>query len=65
MKDRVKLKDYFISKKIPREQRRQIPLLLSGDDIVWVVGERLDERFKVTPGTTRFLRIAARFQTTG
>lgn len=64
MKDQIKLKDYFISKKIPREQRRQIPLLLSGGDIAWVVGERIDERFKVTPGTVRFLRITARFQTT-
>jgi tRNA(Ile)-lysidine synthase len=60
MAQSVKLKDYFISRKIPRELRRMIPLLISGKDIVWVVGERIDERYKVTAGTTRFMRIMTR-----
>jgi tRNA(Ile)-lysidine synthase len=47
----VKLKDFFMSRKIPREERRHIPLLLSGDDIIWVVGHRIDDRFKATKGT--------------
>ena len=45
----VKLKDYFMAKKTPRERRKTIPLLLSGRDIIWIVGERMDERYKVTP----------------
>jgi tRNA(Ile)-lysidine synthase len=53
----VKLKDYFMAKKIPRQRRRSIPLLMAGDDIVWVVGERMDERFKVTPETSLFLKV--------
>jgi len=57
MTQSVKLKDYFISRKIPKEQRRMIPLLVSGKDIVWVAGERIDERYKVTAGTARFMRI--------
>jgi tRNA(Ile)-lysidine synthase len=60
MTQSVKLKDYFISRKIPREQRRMIPLLVSGKDIVWVVGERIDERYKLTAGTARFMRITVR-----
>lgn len=54
----VKLKDYFISRKIPRDRRRRIPLLLSGHDIIWVVGERMDGRYKLTADTRRFLRVA-------
>jgi tRNA(Ile)-lysidine synthase len=60
MTQHVKLKDYFMSRKIPREQRRRIPLLLSGQDIVWVVGERMDDRYRVTGKTTRFMRITAK-----
>jgi tRNA(Ile)-lysidine synthase len=59
MTQSVKLKDYFISRKIPREQRRMIPLLVSGKDIIWIVGERIDERYKVTAGTARVMRIMA------
>jgi len=55
----VKLKDFFIGRKIPREERRQLPLLLSGRDIIWIVGHRIDERYKVTKETTRVLKVAA------
>ncbi|OPX98994.1 MAG: tRNA(Ile)-lysidine synthase [Syntrophorhabdus sp. PtaU1.Bin002] len=55
----VKLKDFFISRKIPREMRRSIPLLLSGKEIVWVIGHRLDERHKVTADTTQVLKVTA------
>ena len=45
-----------MARKIPREWRRSIPLLLSGSDIIWVVRERMDERYKVTPDTRSFLK---------
>lgn len=60
MRNSVKLKDYFISRKIPRNARRDIPLLVTGDCIAWVVGERLDDRFKVTDETTKVLAVTAR-----
>ncbi len=53
----VKLKDYFMARKIPRLRRKTIPLLLSGHDIIWIVGERMDERYKVTPDTHSFLKV--------
>jgi tRNA(Ile)-lysidine synthase len=56
----VKLKDFFISRKIPLHERRRIPLLLSSRDIVWVVGERIDDRYKVTNETRRFLRVTVK-----
>ena len=55
----TKLKDFFIGRKIPRDERRRLPLLLSGGDIIWVVGHRIDERYKVTKETTRVLKVTA------
>ncbi|MDP2690219.1 MAG: tRNA lysidine(34) synthetase TilS [Deltaproteobacteria bacterium] len=57
MKGTKKLKDIFIEKKIPRSVRGRVPLLCSGDEVVWAVGVRQSERFKVGAGTKRVLRI--------
>ncbi|MFN3396793.1 MAG: tRNA lysidine(34) synthetase TilS, partial [Thermodesulfovibrionales bacterium] len=54
---RKKLQDFFVDEKIPRDERDTIPLVLSGNDIIWVVGFRGDERFKVTKDTKSFLRL--------
>lgn len=51
-----KLKEVFIEKKIPREERRRIPILESSGDIVWVAGIRIDHRYRVKGGTRRILR---------
>jgi tRNA(Ile)-lysidine synthase len=47
-----KLKDFLIDRKIPAELRDRIPLLLWNDEIVWVAGVEISERFKIsdTPG---------------
>lgn len=50
-----KLKDFFIDLKIDREQRDLIPLLCDGDEIMWVVGYRMSEAYKVNNETTRVL----------
>jgi tRNA(Ile)-lysidine synthase len=60
MKNPVKLKDFFISQKIPKEERGNIPLLLSGNDIVWVVGYRIDERYKITEDTKKLLEVSVK-----
>ncbi len=57
MKGTQKVKEYFIDHKIPRTERSRIPLLISGDRIVWIVGHRIDERFKITPETKEVLRV--------
>ena len=56
----VKLKDFFISRKIPLHQRRRLPLLISGKDIIWVLGQRIDDRYKVTTSTLRVLKVSIR-----
>lgn len=52
-----KLKEFFINHKVPKFERPGIPLLISGDRIVWVIGYRLDERFKATPATPKILKV--------
>lgn len=55
-----KLQDYFVDEKVPRSRRDSIPLLVSGEDIVWVIGFRTDERFRAAAGTKRGLLVAVR-----
>ena len=47
----------FVDEKIPRDERDSIPIVLSGNDIVWIVGYRADERFKVTEDTEKILML--------
>lgn len=51
MKGSKKLKDYFIDKKIPREKRDQVLLLADGNEIVWILGSIISEKYKITPKT--------------
>ncbi|RJQ44662.1 MAG: tRNA lysidine(34) synthetase TilS [Nitrospiraceae bacterium] len=54
---RKKLQDFFVDNKIPRDERDTVPIVLSGDKIVWVAGLRGDERFRVRPETEKILRL--------
>ncbi len=58
MKTRMKLSDFFISNKISRFDKSKIWLLCSDNMIVWVVGHRLDERFRVHENTQFIYKIA-------
>lgn len=51
-----KLQDYFVDEKIPRDERDAIPLLINNDEIVWVVGHRIDERYKVDKNVKKVLK---------
>ncbi|MCT4688071.1 tRNA lysidine(34) synthetase TilS [Vallitalea sp.] len=52
-----KLKKYFIDCKIPKEQRDAIPLLTDGNNIIWVIGYRISEVYKVTASTKKILEV--------
>jgi tRNA(Ile)-lysidine synthase len=50
-----KLSDLFIDQKVPRHERDRVPILVSGDDIMWVMGWGVDGRFTPTEKTRRLL----------
>lgn len=57
MRKEKKLSDFFTAEKYSRIEKERQWLLCSAGEIVWVVGRRLDERFKVCAGTKTVLRI--------
>lgn len=52
-----KLKDYFIDKKTPREKRDEIFLLADGNEIVWIIGGLISEKYKITTQTEKVIVI--------
>ena len=57
MKGFKKLSDYFIDNKISRFEKEESFVILSGGEIVWLVGHRIDERFKVDASTKQAFRL--------
>jgi tRNA(Ile)-lysidine synthase len=54
---RKKIQDFFVDEKVARDDRDSIPIITSGEDIIWVLGYRSDDRFKVTEGTKKVLKL--------
>lgn len=53
-----KLQDYFTNQKLSRLEKDAVWLLVNGDgQLIWVVGYRLDERFKIHSSTKKVLKI--------
>ena len=50
-----KIKDLFISMKLPKEKRSYVPILLDGDTVVAVCGHRVSVYYKVDEDTKRIL----------
>lgn len=57
MNKQKKLKNFFIDIKVPQLRRKEIPLLVSGEEIIWIAGERISDKFKVTTSTKDVLLI--------
>ena len=56
-----KLSKYFKDTKMSLIDKENTWLLCSNNDIVWVIGKRLDDRFKVTKTTSKVLKIKSKF----
>jgi tRNA(Ile)-lysidine synthase len=52
-----KVSDFFIDQKVNRIDKNRSWILASGEQIVWILGYRLDDRFKVTQQTRYILEI--------
>lgn len=51
MKGKKKISDLMIDEKIPLNLKNRVWVLESAKDIAWVIGHRIDDRFKITPET--------------
>lgn len=49
--------DLLADQKVPRLAREQTQVLLAGDQIAWVLGRRLDHRFRTTAHTRRIIQV--------
>ncbi len=56
------IQDLFTDEKVPRGQRGSIPIVVCGEDIVWVCGLRIAEAYKITGASERLigLRVSRR-----
>jgi len=57
MTGRKKVSDFLTDAKVPAAGRRRQFVLLSGDEIVWLVGRRIDDRYRLTARSGQVLRI--------
>ena len=57
MKGKKKLSKFFKDEKFSLPDKSNAWLLCSENQIVWIIGKRQDERFKVTEATTKILKI--------
>ena len=55
--DKKKLKKYFVDSKIPSDKRAGIPLVVSGNDVLWIIGYRTGEGARITQSTKKLLKM--------
>ncbi len=57
MSGRKKVSDFLIDSKVSQPEKERQFVLLSGGEVVWVVGRRISERFKIEGQSENILRI--------
>lgn len=57
LQGKKKVSKFFKDEKMSILEKENVWLLCSNNDIIWVIGQRLDERFKVTESTCSILKV--------
>ena len=57
MKGRKKISDFFIDNKVSMLDKENAWVLTSNENIIWIVGYRIDERFKISEKTKSSFKI--------
>ena len=57
MKNLKKLSDFYIDEKLSISEKENTWILESENKIIWIIGKRIDERFKITDKTSKILKI--------
>ena len=52
------LSDFFIDKKLNLFEKENIWLLLSNNDIIWIIGMRTSDKYKVTKNSKRLFQLS-------
>lgn len=57
-----KLNRYMMDEKIPKDKRDQLLLFTDGNHVIWVIGYRISEYYKINENTKRILQVCDRKQ---
>jgi tRNA(Ile)-lysidine synthase len=60
MKGNVKVSDFLNALKIPSFEKKRKLVLTDGKEIIWVIGYRINEKFKLQPDTKKVIKLCLR-----
>lgn len=52
-----KVSDFFIDSKLSLPEKENVWILANGEQVVWIIGHRIDDRYKITSATQHILRL--------